>query len=298
MFHSLPERQEFLLQLLLQLIQVSPRYGPVIVHKYLSVEPNKIIASLDNTHETGSGYGNGSSRRACDLHPDQPRIAKVPKKIAVTYEDAQKVKPYNEALRMVGLEPVPIKAEDSASLAGVDGLLLTGGRDVDPKLYGQEPDSETQKPDPARDQMEMRLLREALDRDLPVLAICRGLQLFNVCHGGTLIQHLPGDPHRTKKRPLDPSKPLHVISVAADTRLAAILGEGRHAVNSRHHQAVDRLGSDIQVSAKAVQDEIIEGLERPDKAFAVAVQWHPEDQVRTDETQLKLFRAFAKAVDG
>jgi putative glutamine amidotransferase len=222
----------------------------------------------------------------------------VPKKVAVTYEDVQKVEPYNQALRMVGLEPVPLKAQDSPSLAGVEGLLLTGGRDVDPTLYGQEPVPETQEPNPARDRMEFALLGEALDRNLPVLAICRGLQLFNVYHGGTLVQHLAGDPHRTKGRPADPSKPLHEISVAPDTRLAAILGAGQHPVNSRHHQAVDRLGSHIRVSAKSVKDEIIEGLERSDKAFAVAVQWHPEDQVRTDETQLKLFKAFAKAVNG
>ena len=221
----------------------------------------------------------------------------MPKKVAVTYEDAKKAEPYIEALRMVGLEPVPLKAEDSPSLAGVEGLLLTGGRDVDPGLYGQEPVPETQEPNPARDEMETRLLGEAIERDLPVLAICRGLQLFNVYHGGTLIQHLPGDPHRTKERPADPSEPLHEISVAPDTRLAGILGAGQHAVNSRHHQAVDRLGSYIQVSAKSVKDGIIEGLERPDKAFAVAVQWHPEDQVRSDETQLKLFRAFAGAVN-
>lgn len=216
----------------------------------------------------------------------------------MTYEDAKKVERYNAALRLVGLEPVPIKAGEPASLAEVDGLLLTGGTDIEPKLYGQEPAPETQPPNPERDRMEMRLLREALDRDLPVLAICRGLQLFNVHHGGTLIQHLPGDPHRAKQPPADPAKPLHEISVAPDTKLSGILGEGQHPVNSRHHQAVDRPGNDLRVSAKSAKDGVIEGLERPDKKFAVAVQWHPEDQVRTDETQLKLFRAFATAVDG
>jgi putative glutamine amidotransferase len=221
----------------------------------------------------------------------------VTKRIAVTYADARKVEPYNEALRLVGLEPVPIRAEDSASLADVDGLLLTGGPDLDPHLYGQEPAPEAQKPDPERDRMEFRLLGEALERNLPVLAICRGLQLFNVYHGGSLVQHLPGDPHRTKERPADVSKPVHEIRVTPDTQLAAIVGNGQHAVNSRHHQAVDRLGSHIQVSAKSTKDDIVEGLERRDKAFAVAVQWHPEDQVRSDEKQLNLFRAFAKAVD-
>ena len=220
----------------------------------------------------------------------------MPKKVAVTYEDEQKVEPYNEALRLVGLVPVPVKAGKAQSLGAVEGLLLTGGRDIEPSLYGQEPAPETQPPNPERDRMELGLLREALDRDLPVLAICRGMQLFNVCHQGTLIQHLPGNPHRTVPPLKDPATPLHQIQVATDTKLAAILGEGEHAVNSRHHQAVDKVGSGLRVSARSA-DEVIEGLERPDKTFAVAVQWHPEDQVRTDETQRKLFRAFAKAVE-
>jgi len=222
----------------------------------------------------------------------------VPKKVAVTYEDAKKVGPYAAALRLVGLEPVLVSAEDARSLVGLDGLLLSGGRDVDPKLYGQEPVRETQKPDPARDRMERGLLGTALSRDLPVLAICRGLQLFNVHQGGTLIQHLKGDPHRPPERPrIDPAKPMHEITVEPDSKLAVILGPGTHPVNSRHHQAVDKLGAGLQVSAKSAKDGIVEGFEVPDKQFAIAVQWHPEDQVTTDETQLKLFRAFAEAVE-
>lgn len=220
-------------------------------------------------------------------------------KVAVTHEDLKKAEPYAAAMRLVGLEPVLVSAEDARSLVGLDGLLLTGGRDVDPKLYGQEPVHETQKPNPARDRMEMGLLGEALDRELPVLAICRGLQLFNVYKGGTLVQHLKGDPHRPPERPKsDPAKPMHEVSVAPDTKLAAILGHGLHAVNSRHHQAVDKLGPGLQISAKSLKDGIVEGLELPEKEFALAVQWHPEDQVPGDETQLKLFRAFAAAVEG
>ena len=219
-------------------------------------------------------------------------------RIAVTYEEEKKAEPYADALRLVGLEPVLVSSEGERSLVGLDGLLITGGADIDPKRYGQDPAPETQKPNPSRDRMEIGLLGEALDRDLPVLGICRGLQLFNVYHGGTLIQHLAGDPHRTLPRPADPAKSVHEVSVAADTKLAAIVGAGRHAVNSRHHQAVDQLGARLLVSAKAVKDGIVEGIERADKAFAVAVQWHPEDQVRTDATQLKLFRAFADAVRG
>ncbi len=221
----------------------------------------------------------------------------MPKKVAVTHEDLKKAEPYAAALRLVGLEPVLVSAEDARSLVGLDGLLLTGGRDIDPKQYGLEPVRETQAPNPARDRMERGLLGAALDRDLPVLGICRGLQLFNVHMGGTLIQHLKGDPHRTLPRPKDSAKPVHEISVELDTKLAAIFGAGQHAVNSRHHQAVDKLGSGLLVSAKSVKDGIIEGLELPEKEFAVAVQWHPEDQVPGDETQVKLFRAFAKAVN-
>lgn len=220
----------------------------------------------------------------------------MPNKVAVTHEDLKKAEPYAAALRLVGLEPVLVSAEEARSLVGLDGLLLTGGRDVDPKRYGQEPARETQAPNPARDRMEIGLLGEALDRDLPVLGICRGLQLLNVYHGGTLIQHLKGDPHRTLPRPKDPSKPVHEISVAPDTRLAAILGAGQLPVNSRHHQAVDKLGARLLVSAKAVLDDVVEGLELPEKEFAIAVQWHPEDQVPGDEMQVKLFRAFAEAV--
>lgn len=214
----------------------------------------------------------------------------------MTYEDAKKVGPYADALRLVGLEPVLLSANEPRSLKGLDGLLITGGCDVDPTRYGQERVPETQEPNPARDSMEMDLLGEALDRDLPVLAICRGLQLLNVYHGGTLIQHLPGDPHRPPKRPADPSKPMHEITVASDTKLAAAVGAGNHPVNSRHHQAVDKLGAYLRISARSVKDGIVEALERPDREFAVGVQWHPEDQVRADETQLKLFRAFAEAV--
>jgi putative glutamine amidotransferase len=225
-----------------------------------------------------------------------PRIARVPHRVAVTYEDAKKAGPYADALRLVGLEPVLISADQPWSLKGLDGLLISGGCDIDPKRYGQERAPETQEPNPWRDCMEIGLLGEALDRDLPVLAICRGLQLFNVYHGGTLVQHLAGDLHRTLTRPADPSKPMHEVSVAPDTKLAAVLGAGKHPVNSRHHQAVDKLGDRLRISAKSVKDGIVEGVERPDKGFAVGVQWHPEDQVRADETQLKLFRAFAEAV--
>jgi putative glutamine amidotransferase len=177
------------------------------------------------------------------------------------------------------------------SLDGFGGLLLTGGTDVDPALYGQTLVEPTQPPDLGRDQMEQRLLGEALGRDLPILAICRGMQFFNVFHGGTLIQHIEG--HSIK--PADLSQPAHCVTVVPGTLLARVTGAGPLEVNSRHHQAVNRVGEGLVVSARSVPDGIIEGLELPGKRFAVAVQWHPEDQILAAAPQRELFRAFVDA---
>ena len=209
------------------------------------------------------------------------------KRVGVTYSNSEKVKPYEDALRLVGLEPVPLRAGDAVSLDSLDGLLISGGCDINPRRYGQEPHPETQPPDDARDELEDRLLGEALARDLPVLAICRGMQLFNVHHGGTLDQHVGG--HEK------PATGLHNVTVAPDSKLAGIVGGGGHPVNSRHHQVIQEPGTGLQVSATS-DDGTIEGLERADKRFAVAVQWHPEDQASHDDAQRKLFQAFADAI--
>src|SRR5579862_5285165 len=209
------------------------------------------------------------------------------KRVGITYNNPEKLKPYAEALRLVGLEPVPLRAGDAVSLDLLDGLLISGGCDLNPRRYGQAPHPKTQQPDDARDELEDRLLGEALARDLPVLAICRGMQLFNVHHHGTLEQHVEG--HEK------PASDLHNVTVAPETKLAGILGEGDHPVNSRHHQVVGKPGDGLQVSATS-EDGTIEGLERPDKRFAVAAQWHPEDQASHDEAQRRLFQAFADAV--
>ncbi len=167
------------------------------------------------------------------------------------------------------------------SLDGM-GLVLSGGSDLDPASYGAEADPRTEAPDPERDAMEQKLLRQALELDLPVLAICRGMQLFNVTHrGGTLIQHVEG--HRV---------PLHDTTIGEGTQLATIFGAGRRSVNSRHHQVAGRLGEGLIVSARAA-DGVIEGLERTDRRFAVAVQWHPEDLMPQDRA---LFEAFRNAL--
>jgi putative glutamine amidotransferase len=189
--------------------------------------------------------------------------------------------PYRKALREAGLEPV----ENVTTLDELAGLVLTGGSDVSPELYGAERQPETGESDRDRDERESALLDEALARDLPVLAICRGLQLFNVVLGGTLVQHVEG--HRFPGRP-----EVHPITIVPATRLASILETHSYAVNSRHHQAVDKVGRDLTVAATA-PDGIVEALEMPRKRFVLAVQWHPED--RTDGPDARLFDALRKA---
>ncbi len=215
------------------------------------------------------------------------------KRVGVTYRRDDKVEPYKKALEAVGLEPVLISAEDDAkSLEGLDGLLLTGGSDVNPALYGEEPHPETDEPDDGRDRMEAGLLKEALDNDIPVLAICRGMQLFNVVHGGTLVQHVDSHERHQVKNP----NPVHRVTAEPGSRVAEALGDDPAPVNSRHHQAVGELGAGLVVTARDTEDGMIEAIERPDKRFAVAVQWHPEDRVSNEAEQKRLFEKFAESL--
>jgi putative glutamine amidotransferase len=186
-------------------------------------------------------------------------------------------------------------------LDGLAGLLLTGGVDVDPQLYGQEPHAMTQEPDRSRDEMELAALERALQAGLPVLAICRGAQLLNVKFGGTLCQHLPNpDVHEQRNPDEIPRKhrDAHEVEISAGTRLETIIGARRCAVNSRHHQAVDRVGDGLEVSARSITDGVVEGLELPSSRFVVAVQWHPEDRIEESSPDRRLFDAFSAAVRG
>ena len=209
----------------------------------------------------------------------------MPTRVAVTFTNVKKAEPYEAALRAAGIEPVRL---GSASLRGVAGLLLTGGTDVDPFLYGAERHPETAAPDRPRDGLELAALDQALAEGIPVFAICRGMQLLNVSRGGTLIQHLDGGPHR-QPGCLD----AHDIEVAADSRLAAIIGPGRHTVNSRHHQAAGRLGRGLAVTARAA--DVVEAVELSGPLFVLGVQWHPEDRVSVSPADRSLFEAFAEA---
>jgi putative glutamine amidotransferase len=213
--------------------------------------------------------------------------------IALSYSEEDRVAPYVAALKAAGVDAVPVAAGSAFDTAEIAGLVLSGGADLNPALYGQEPHPEAQSPDDARDQMELGLLREAIRRDIPILAICRGMQLFNVAHGGTLHQHMEEfATHQNYERPK--REPVHTVEVTPGTKLAEIFGAGDVAVNSRHHQAVSLLGKELVISAMS-GDHVIEGIERPDLRYAVAVQWHPEDQAGHDARQAKLFESFARA---
>jgi gamma-glutamyl-gamma-aminobutyrate hydrolase PuuD len=160
------------------------------------------------------------------------------------------------------------------TLDAVDGLILSGGSDLDPAAYGAERHPETNGLRPERDRAELALLGAALERDLPVLAICRGSQVLNVARGGDLVQHLPDVVGDDKHKHTPGEFADHDVSVDANTRLGAILGD--HApVKSHHHQGFGRLGAGLRPAAHA-DDGTIEALEDPTKRFAVGVLWHPE----------------------
>jgi len=213
-----------------------------------------------------------------------------------SHASPEETNPYADALRAASLEPVILAPGAAVSLDGMAGLMLMGGSDVNPARYGEQRRAETDDPDDLRDELELRLIAEALERDLPVLAICRGLQILNVQHGGTLVQHLePVERHQ--RRSTDLSLPAHAIEIERGSILSRIAREvPRWEVNSRHHQAIARLGKGLRVTARHPDDGVVEAVERPDKRFVVGVQWHPENQSAVREEQAGLFRAFADAL--
>jgi putative glutamine amidotransferase len=169
---------------------------------------------------------------------------------------------------------IPPAGADAQMIEGLDGLVLTGGADVGPGLYGAQPHEKT-VPRPDRDAAELALLRAALAADLPVLGICRGMQLMAVAAGGKLHQHLPETLGDTRHRPGGSEKlGEHEVRLAAGSRCHAILG-GSATVNSFHHQGVAEPGT-LVATGWCVEDGLIEAVEDPGRAFAVGVQWHAE----------------------
>src|SRR5256714_9265027 len=160
------------------------------------------------------------------------------------------------------------------TLDAVDGLVFSGGSDLDPELYGQEAHPQTDGVVAERDRAELKLLEAALARDMPVLAICRGSQVLNVARGGDLVQHLPDVVGDEKHKHTPGVFADHDVDLEPGTRLATLLGEGA-PVKSHHHQGFGRLGEGLRVAARA-EDGTIEALEDPQRRFALGVLWHPE----------------------
>jgi putative glutamine amidotransferase len=210
---------------------------------------------------------------------------------------------YTNALAAVGLVPAvlpPVPPELAvAALTGAAGLVLTGGEDVDPAVYGERPHPATGAAHAARDACELALCREALVQRIPTLAICRGAQVLNVALGGTLVQDIPAqrattlDHDQSGRR----TERVHQVRIERDSMLAGVVGATSIAENSSHHQAVDRVAPPLRAVAHS-PDGIIEGVEPVDPAWwLVAVQWHPEELTATPEPwDRRLFEAFAAAV--
>jgi putative glutamine amidotransferase len=173
------------------------------------------------------------------------------------------------------LSPDDAVADDPDQLLGLlDGLILGGGADVDPSTYGADAHPETKGTNPERDRFEAALARAAVDRDTPVLGICRGMQMLNVACGGTLEQHLDDvQTHRHTRGVFGD----HDVELAADSLAARAAGGERVAVKSHHHQGVGRLGEGIEVTGRNPGDGIVEAIEIPDRQFALGVLWHPEE---------------------
>ena len=178
----------------------------------------------------------------------------------------------------------------------IDGLILAGGNDVDPATYGAEPHPTTAPPVPERDAVELVLARRAWDRDLPLLGICRGMQVLNVARGGTLIQHLPDqfghEDHRRVPGSFDGAD--HDVRLAPDSLIARAAGERVHVTKSHHHQGVDELGEGLVITGHSMLDDLPEAVEAPDHRFVLGVQWHPEadEQSRVIATLVEAAREY------
>jgi putative glutamine amidotransferase len=206
---------------------------------------------------------------------------------------------YVDSVRRAGALPIllaPGEPNIESVFAMLDGLILSGGGDLGPSLYGGEPHETVYMVDEERDNAELEFARMALDSGLPTLAICRGIQVINVVLGGTLIEHLPevvGDeiPHRLPPREPTP----HPVKLVETSRLAEILQATEFSAASWHHQALCRVAGPLDVVAHA-PDGTIEAVEMPDHPWLIGVQWHPELTAAEDPIQQQLFNEFIQAV--
>jgi putative glutamine amidotransferase len=193
------------------------------------------------------------------------------------YEYIQELQRAGGVALMIPPDPMLIEDPD-AVLDRLDGFVLAGGCDVDPSMYGAEPHPLTRGTVPERDEVELALVRRAVERDMPVLGICRGMQVLNVALGGTLNQHVPDDvghdEHRRHLGTFDGND--HDVVLAPGSLAALAAGEERHPTKSHHHQSVATLGNGLTVTGYSTLDELPEAIELVGKPYVLGVQWHPE----------------------
>jgi putative glutamine amidotransferase len=171
------------------------------------------------------------------------------------------------------------EADPDRMLEMLDALILAGGSDVDPGSYGAEPHPETRGIWPERDSFEVAMALRALERDMPLLGICRGMQILNVARGGTLCQHLPELVGHERHREVAGTFGDHEVTLVAGSLAAEAAGAERIGVKSHHHQGVDEVGEGLLISGHSVDDDLIEAIELPERRFALGVIWHPEEDV-------------------
>jgi putative glutamine amidotransferase len=214
-------------------------------------------------------------------------------KIGLIVRSQPKCEPYLAALRSVGLTPVPIRIPSPVYADDFDGVVLMGGRDIDPVLYGQARGEFTEPPDRQRDEFEIGFAIQALESKLPMLAICRGMQLINVVQGGSLIQHLP-------RAQVGQAKEAQKARVLPNTLLRSIVQDEVLDINPRHHQGIGDLGEDLVPVSRAA-DHVIEAFEFKGHPAFLGVGWHPEDRAVGNSPYLPdraVFKWFADVVKG
>lgn len=205
---------------------------------------------------------------------------------------------YVRGLERAGARVLLVPPDDDGveeTLDALDGLLLSGGNDLDPQSYGAEAHPETTGTKPERDRGELALLEAALARDMPVLAVCRGVQVLNVARGGDLVQHLPERVGHEEHRAVRGVFSDHGVRIEEASRLGSVVGSEVPAVKSHHHQGLGRVGEGLRETAWA-EDGTVEAVEDPEKRFAVGVLWHPEagDDARLFEALVAEARAYKK----
>ena len=249
-------------------------------------------------HATPDGHGGSDSASSATpvASPPSPGAGRRPV-IAVTIgvEQAQwgagwdghaAILPmdYVRSVRAAGGLPVLVPPDEALQrhpdeiLDIADGVLFAGGADIHPDAYGHVPSTHLEPVDPVRDRVELAVMRRALERDIPILGICRGFQLLNIASGGTLHQHLPDtlghDHHRRRVGTFAGNH--HPVTIASGSRIAVMEGASTIERASHHHQGVDTVGTGVQVTGRCTLDDLPEAIELTDRSFAVAVQWHPE----------------------